>query len=249
MAFLMTLTFSLVIATASPSQSATQARPAAMFEVIETIERAYYRRDVATAKDALAGLETGDSYIRAWAKWRLANMYPVHGVTRSVKRTNEARRKLLLEDAEVLLTAYLEGSPDDVAATLVLSQVYQSRITGMMSGMRYGRRAGETLERALELDPDNPHALYHKGINKLMAPGPFGDTEEGSLRLREAVLRFEAELSGGGFLWGYGEALAFLGLALAKEGDMAGAREHYERALTWEPGYVWVRDELLTELP
>ena len=119
----------------------------------------------------------------------------------------------------------------------------------MMSGMRYGRRAGETLERALELDPGNPHVLYHRGINQLMAPGPFGDKREGSLRLRDAVVRFDAELDDGGFLWGYGEALAFLGLALAEEGDMAGARKYYEKALAWEPDYVWVRDELLAELP
>lgn len=245
MPLVMTLTVCVVIT----SQSAAQERPAAVSEAIETIERAYYRRDVATATDALAGMEPGNTHMRAWAKWRLANMYRVHGVNRGLKRSNEAIRKPLLEEAEALLIAHLEGAPDDVAATLVLSQVYRSRITGMMSGMRYGRRAGETLERALELDPENPQVLYHKGINQLMAPGPFGDKSEGRLRLRDAVARFEAELSDGGFLWGYGEALAFLGLALAEEGDTAGARKYYEEALTWEPGYVWVRDELLAELP
>lgn len=217
--------------------------------VIETIERAYYRRDLAAAKAASADIGDSAPSLRAWSMWRLANMHPIHAVSRSVKRVNEAARKQLLEDAEVLLKTHLEGSPNDALATLVLSQVYQSRITGMMSGMRFGRRASEALERALDLDPENPHVVYHRGINQLMAPGPFGNKEEGGRRLQEAVARFGAELSRDGFNWGYGEALAFLGLSFARKGDPARARKYYERALTVEPGYVWVREELLAELP
>ena len=217
-------------------------------QAVEAIERAYYTQDIVAAREVVAEIGDADPYLRAWAMWRLATMHPINGVSRSVKKINEARRKRLLEDAEGILIVHLDGSPDDAAATLVLSQVYQSRITGMMSGMRYGRRVGETLERALVLEPESPHALYHKGINQLMAPGPFGDKEQGKDNLEQAVALFEADLSSNGFTWGHAEALAFLGLALAKEGDMAGARAYYDRALTLEPGYVWVRDELLSDI-
>ena len=141
-------------------------------QAVEAIERAYYTQDIAAAREFVAEVGDGDPIVRAWATWRLASMHPIHGVSRSVKKINEVRRKRLLEDAEGILIVHLDGSPDDAAATLVLSRVHQSRITGMMSGMRYGRRAGETLERGLALEPESPHALYHKGINQLMAPGP-----------------------------------------------------------------------------
>lgn len=116
--------------------------------------------------------------------------------------------------------------------------------------MRYGRRAGETLERAFELAPEHPQVLYHKGVNQLMAPGPFGDRDAARVRLREAVRIFEADPAGAeGFDWGYAEALAYLGLCLARDDDAARAKEFYEKALAVQPGYVWVREELLPDLP
>ena len=246
--FALALIFAVVLPLWPLDQSVQGRRTTDSSQAVEAIERAYYRRDIVAAREFVGEIGDGDPHVRAWAMWRLANMHPIHGVSRSVKKINEARRKRLLEDAEGILIVHLDGSPDDAAATVVLSQVYQSRITGMMSGIRYGRRAGETLERALELDPENPHAQYHKGINQLMAPGPFGDKEQGRHNLEQAVALFEAELSGNGFTWGYAEALAFLGLALAKQGDTAGARAYYDRVLTLEPGYVWVRDELISDI-
>lgn len=218
--------------------------------LLQSIETAYYGRDAASAAAALAEIPESAALERSWALWRTANMYPVQEVRRSVKRLNEARRQTLLEEAESLLETHLAAAPDDAAALLVQSQVWQTRITGMMSAMRYGRRSGETLERALELAPGNPQILYHKGVNQLMAPGPFGNRDEARRRLREAVQAFEAAMAedDGEFPWGYAEALAYLGLCLAREDDPARAKEYYEKALAVQPGYLWVRDELLPDL-
>ena len=214
------------------------------------METAYYERDAASATAALADIPASAVLERSRALWRAAHTYPIREVSRSVEQTNEARRKALLDEAESLLDAHLADTPDDAEALLILSQVYQTRITGMRSGMRYGRRSGETLERAFELAPENPQVLYHKGVNQLMAPGPFGDRDAARLRLREAVRIFEAEEAGAdGFVWGYAEALAYLGLCLARDDDTARAKEFYEKALAVQPGYVWVREELLPDLP
>ena len=87
----------------------------------------------------------------------------------------------------------------------------------MMSGMRFGRRAGETLDRALELAPGDPRALYLKGVSQLMAPGPFGNREEARENLAAAVARFAEGAPDGAFWWGEAEAHAFLGLSYARE--------------------------------
>lgn len=233
--------------TPAVSQASTQRD---IDQYLQTIETAYYTRDLPSATATLAEIPKSATIERAWALWRTAHLYPIQDVSRGVKKTNEARRKALLDEAESLLDTHLADTPDDADALLILSQVYQTRITGMMSGMKYGRRSGETLERAFELAPENPQVLYHKGVNQLMAPGPFGDRDAARLRLREAVQIFEAEIAEPNrFLWGHAEALAYLGLCLAKDDDSARAKDFYEQALAVQPGYVWVQEELLPDLP
>ena len=212
------------------------------------IESAYYAGEPSAGREALEALGETDDVTRAWALWRVASMHRVRGVSRQVKRRREPIRKELLEEAESLMKARIEADPNDAGAHLVLSQVYQERITGMMSGMRFGRRAGETLDRALELAPGDPRALYLKGVNQLMAPGPFGNKEEARRNLEAAVARFAEGAPEGAFWWGEPEAHAFLGLSYARENERDPARTHYERALELEPGFDWVRDSLLPDL-
>ena len=212
------------------------------------IERAYYAGETSAGREALEALGETDDVTRAWALWRVAGMHRIRDVDRQTKRRHERIRKPLLEEAEALMKARIEADPNDAEAHLVLSQVYQGRITGMMSGMRFGRRAGETLDRALELAPGDPRALYLKGVSQLMAPGPFGNREEARRNLEAAVARFAEGAPEGVFWWGEPEAHAFLGLSYARENERERARAAYKRALALEPRFDWVRKRLLPDL-
>ena len=213
------------------------------------IEKAWYAGEPHAGREALETLSETDDLTRAWALWRVASMHRVHGVDRATKRRNEPIRKELLGEAESLLKARIDADPNDVGALLVLSQVYQERITGMMSGMRFGRRAGELLDRALALAPDDPRSLYRKGVSQLMAPGPFGNRSEARRNLEAAVARFAEGPPAGAFWWGEPEAHAFLGLCYARQEEHGKAREQYERALMLAPEFDWVRARLLPDLP
>ena len=213
------------------------------------IERAYYAGEPEAGREALAALGEADEVTRAWALWRVAGMHRIRDVDRATKRRHERIRKPLLEEAEARMKARIEADPNDAEAHLVLSQVYQARITGTMSGMRFGRRASETRDRALELAPGDPRALYLKGVSQLMAPGPFGNRDEARRNLEAAVARFAEGAPEGVFWWGEPEAHAFLGLSYARENERDEARAAYERALELEPGFDWVRERLLPDLP
>ena len=186
---------------------------------------------------------------RAWGLWRVASMHRVRGVSRQVKRRREPDPEGAAAGSRVPDEGADRGRPDRRRrAPCVLSQVYQERITGVMSGMRWGRRASETLDRALELAPGDPRTLYLKGVNQLMAPGPFGNKEEARRNLEAAVARFAEGAPEGAFWWGEPEAHAFLGLSHAREKERDQARAAYERALELEPGFDWVRERLLPDL-
>ncbi len=235
---------SALLAVAASAQAARTADlPAG--EYIGAIEEAYYARDPAAATAALEQVPSDDPLTRAWALWRVAVAHPIDEVTRQVKRANEAIRKRLLDEAEPLIESILAGSPSHPQALLVLSQVHQARITGMMSGMRYGRRAGETLERAFASDPESPQVLYHKGINALMAPGPFGDKDQGRRQLREAVQRFDSLAEAGEVPWGQGEVIAArLGVNVKRESDF---RETQARVMQgFVAGFGWVTVVLMS---
>ena len=212
------------------------------------IESAYYAGDAAAGREALEALGETDDVSRAWALWRVAGIHRIREVNRQTKRRHERIRKPLLEEAEALMKASTEADPNDAEAHLVLAQVYQARITGTMSGMRFGRRARETRDRALELAPGDPRVLYLKGVSQLMAPGPFGNREEARRNLEAAVARFAEGAPEGVFWWGEPEAHAFLGLSHARENERDEARAAYERALELEPGFDWVREHLLPGL-
>lgn len=233
------------LAIGTPAAAAVQSSPDPSLLAIES---AYYAGEPGAGREALEALGETDDVTRAWALWRVASMHRVRGVSRQVKRRREPIRKVLLQEAESLMKARIEADPNDAAAHLVLSQVYQERITGMMSGMRFGRRAGETLDRALELAPGDPRPLYLKGVNQLMAPGPFGNKEEARRNLEAAVARFAEGAPADAFWWGEPEAHAFLGLSFAREKEHDRARAAYERALELEPGFDWVRERLLPDL-
>ena len=228
--------------------SASAWRQTDISSAVATIERAYYSRNVDGVEDAIATLDKTQARWRAWALWRFANMHPIDGVDRRTKKINEEIRGPLLAEAESLLADHTTAHPDDGEAFLILSQVYQSRITGMLSGMRHGRKAGETLGNAAVLSPTNPNVLCYQGINLIMAPGPFGDKDLGRQRLRQAVLRFRDASNTGDPTWGEPEAFAYLGLAFAREGDVARATEYYDEALALQPAYAWVKDQLIPDL-
>jgi hypothetical protein len=52
--------------------------------------------------------------------------------------------------------------------------VYQLRITDMAKGMKYSMLAGEQLDEAEKLNPNNPRIYYLRGMNIFHTPKSFG---------------------------------------------------------------------------
>lgn len=73
----------------------------------------------------------------------------------------------------------LEKSYKNESEILVLQAfVYQMRITDMAKGMKYSMLAGEKLDEAEKLNPNNPRVYYLRGMNTFHTPKAFGGGKE-----------------------------------------------------------------------
>ena len=181
-------------------------------------------------------------YDAAYVCWRLSHQ---------AARTDTDRQKELLKEAESYLDEYLESRPDDAEALALRGSAIGGRITGWLSGMFLGPRAGKNLKRAEKTAPDNPRVALLLGVSQRFTPETFGGgLERAEETLRRAVGLFEKQQDVGRTYpeWGQVDALAWLGIVLAREGNKEEARALYDRALGLEPDYEWIREYLIPNL-
>ena len=185
--------------------------------------------------------DQNDRYNLAYIDWRTSQLLP--------HRAKKEKRKLL-KRAQQQLDQLLETDSGNAEAHALHGSVIGEQITGMWSGMRLGRKSKKSLDRALELGPDNPRIALQRGISFFFTPKSFGGglpkAEQELKRARNLFAREPSEKPWPN--WGQVDVLAWLGQTLAKVGKPEEARASYEAALKLEPAHKWVRDELLPRL-
>jgi tetratricopeptide (TPR) repeat protein len=102
-------------------------------------------------------------------------------------------------------------------------------------GLRYGKCALDSVNRAIELDPHNPENYVSHGVGMLYLPPAFG----GGVDLAVKDFRKAIELnptSTDGWLW--------LGIALRKQNHDGEARAAFEKVLKLNPDRLWAKEQL-----
>jgi tetratricopeptide (TPR) repeat protein len=163
----------------------------------------------------------------------------------------DKERDDLLADGVQRLEAVLKANTRDVEAHILLGALLGSQIArSPMKGITLGRRAGDELERAAEIAPDNPRVHLQQGISAFNTPAIFGGgTDKAERSLRRSIELFQREPVDRPWPnWGRLDAHAWRGQALLEKGDRAGARAEYDKALAIAPQSGWVRYSLLPAL-
>jgi tetratricopeptide (TPR) repeat protein len=241
LALLLVLSQASVESTASAERGPATGRyqPAIELGDLEALEKA--RLEIQRTI-AIGGVESGTvsswRYDWAYLNWRISQL---------LRYVDNKHRKKLLKEAQQQLDLVLESDAEDPEAHALRGSVIGDRIEGGLSGALLGPRAGSSLERALELAPDNPRVVLQQGISSYFTPRTFGGGEEAALEeLRRAVELFEAQPSDQGWPnWGEVDALAWLGIVLSESGEIDEARALFERALSIQPRNAWVRALLI----
>ena len=107
-------------------------------------------------------------------------------------------------------------------AHALLADLYGAKITGAISGMRYGPKANAECARALQLDPNNAQAFAVTGRKYLYSPAMFGGDIEKAIASFQKATSLDPH-SDEDFVW--------LAIAYRKKGDGADAQKALTEAL------------------
>lgn len=154
-----------------------------------------------------------------------------------------------LEALEARLGDLLDLRPNFPAAMAMKGAVIAMQIgLSPMTAVYRGPTSAGLIEDAVEASPDCPEAWVEMGNMRYHTPSLLGGDKQAAIHaFAKAADLFEAQ----GKVtnnWLYLHTLAWLGQAYADAGQVAAARQAYQRALAAEPNFQWVKDELLPRL-
>lgn len=109
----------------------------------------------------------------------------------------------------------------------------------LLSALEFGRCAKEEIDKALELNPRSAAAYLARGVGNYYLPEAFGGGVEKAIADMRRAVALDAKLADG-WLW--------LGIALRKKRDFAGAHEALAQARALAPQRKWV-DEQIRKTP
>jgi tetratricopeptide (TPR) repeat protein len=125
--------------------------------------------------------------------------------------------------------------PDRADSYRLLATLYGQAITDLMSGLSYGPRSKDAINKAVALAPNSSEVHVARGVgNYYLPPQMGGGTAAAMVDFRKAV-ELDPKNS---------EAYVWLGLCLRKDNKYAEARQAFTRALELDPERVWVKQQL-----
>ena len=105
----------------------------------------------------------------------------------------------------------------------------------VLAGLKYGRCALDSVNKAIELDPKSPLNYLSRGVGNYYLPEAFGGGINKAIADMEKAIAMDAKLA---------DAYVWYGVALRKANRNADARKAFEQALKLNPARVWARQQL-----
>ena len=117
----------------------------------------------------------------------------------------------------------------------VLGMLYGQAITDLMSGLSYGPRAKDAINKAVSLAPQSAPVYLARGVGNYYLPPQLGGGVETALADFRKAIELDPKNA---------EAYLWLGLGLRKQNKDAEARQALTKSLELDPNRVWVKQQL-----
>lgn len=127
-----------------------------------------------------------------WQPGYYAVLCYLNAVTRL--QLSEDEKSALLDKAQPIMDNLKENFKNESEIFALQGFLYEMRIMGMASAMKYSSLANEVLEEAEKMNPANPMVYYLQGMNIFHTPKAFGGGKEKAKPLFEkAKVLFAAQ--------------------------------------------------------
>lgn len=186
--------------------------------------------------------------LTGWQKEELLEgYYGLIGWLLGNEKTREA--KSYIGKGEKLMDEMLQANP---ANSTVLA--FQGAFYGFSIGLQkfkavvLGPKSMNAVKRALEMDPGNIQAHIEKGNILYYSPGLVGGDKSKSVEFYEKACLIMEKNGKAKNNWLYLSTSVQLAKITEELGNKEKARLIYEKLLAEEPGFLWVKNELLPGL-
>jgi tetratricopeptide (TPR) repeat protein len=117
----------------------------------------------------------------------------------------------------------------------VLGTLYGQAVTDLMSGLSYGPKAKDAINKAVEKAPKSSMMYVARGVGNYYLPAQMGGGAKGAIPDFNKAIELDAKNA---------EAYLWLGLSLRKDNRDAEARQAFTKALELNPNRAWAKQQL-----
>jgi tetratricopeptide (TPR) repeat protein len=111
----------------------------------------------------------------------------------------------------------------------------QAISANVLAGLKYGKCAQESINKAIELDPKSAKAWVSHGVGNYYLPPAFGGGMDAAIHDFQKAIELDPKSA---------DAQLWLGLALRKVNRNAEARQALTKAVQLNPRRVWAKQQL-----
>lgn len=117
----------------------------------------------------------------------------------------------------------------------VLATLYGQAITDIMSGLSYGPKAKDAINKAVEKAPNSSSVYVARGVGNYYLPAQLGGGANGAIPDFQKAIQLDPKNA---------EAYLWLGISLRQLHKEAEAREAFQKSMALNPNRVWVKQQL-----
>jgi len=125
--------------------------------------------------------------------------------------------------------------PENAENYRVLGTLYGQAVTDLMSGLSYGPKAKDAINKAVEKAPKSSMMYVARGVGNYYLPAQLGGGAKGAIPDFQKAIGLDSK-NADAYLW--------LGLSLRKENRDAEARQAFTKALELNPNRAWAKQQL-----